>query len=227
MLRFPELREGRFVRRVNRFLAEVELDGTVQACHVKNTGRLRELLIPGAEVWCEVHNDPNRKTKFSLLLVRKDGQLVSIDSQAPNRLAYDYVQSGGLGFVPAQLRREVTHGDSRFDLAFLHNGKPAFLEVKGVTLEDDGVCAFPDAPTERGAKHLKGLTEAAKAGFGAYVLFVIQMADVKYLRPHDERDPAFGAALREAAENGVTVMAMDCAVDIDTMDIRLRVPVKL
>lgn len=227
MLRFPELREGRFVRRVNRFLAEVELDGTVQACHVKNTGRLRELLIPGAEVWCEVHNDPNRKTKFSLLLVRKDGQLVSIDSQAPNRLAYDYVQSGGLGFVPAQLRREVTHGNSRFDLAFLHNGKPAFLEVKGVTLVLDGVARFPDAPTERGTKHLRGLQEAVREGCEAFVLFVIQRTGVRYFSPYGENDPAFAAALRDAAEHGVQVRAVSCRVSTEGMETAEEVDVRL
>jgi sugar fermentation stimulation protein A len=149
-----------------------------------------------------------------------------MDSQAPNTAAGEWLRNGGLGEIE-NLKAETFHGDSRYDFSFTKDGRQCFLEVKGVTLEDDGVCAFPDAPTERGAKHLKGLTEAAKAGYGAYVLFVIQMADVKYLRPHDERDPAFGSALREAAENGVTVMAMDCAVDIDSMEIRLRVPVKL
>ena len=149
-----------------------------------------------------------------------------MDSQAPNTAAGEWLRAGGLGEIE-NLKAESFHGDSRFDFSFTKDGRQCFLEVKGVTLEDDGVCAFPDAPTQRGAKHLRGLTEAAKAGFGAYVLFVIQMADVKYLRPHDERDPAFGQALREAAENGVTVMAMDCAVEIDSMDIRLRVPVKL
>ena len=133
---------------------------------------------------------------------------------------------GGLGEIE-NLKAETFHGDSRFDFSFTLNGQPCLLEVKGVTLENDGVCAFPDAPTERGAKHLRGLTEAKKAGFGAFVLFVVQMADVKYLHPNDATDPAFGAALREAAENGVVVMAVDCAVTEDTMVIRQRIPVKL
>ena len=149
-----------------------------------------------------------------------------MDSQAPNVAAGEWLRCGGLGEI-VNLKAETFHGDSRYDFSFIKDGKQCFLEVKGVTLEEDGVCAFPDAPTERGAKHLKGLTEAVKAGYGAYVLFVIQMPDVKYLRPHDERDPAFGAALREAAENGVVVMAMDCAVAVDSMEIRRRVPVKL
>ena len=126
-----------------------------------------------------------------------------------------------------QIRAEVKHGDSRFDFAFLLNGKQCFLEVKGVTLENNGICAFPDAPTERGTKHLRGLAEAAKEGYGAYVLFVIQMADVNYLHPNDLTDPEFGRALREAAANGVSVLAMDCSVTVDSMVIRKEVPVKL
>ena len=171
-------------------------------------------------------NNPNRKTKYDLITVKKGDRLINMDSQAPNTAAKEWLLSGGLGEI-SDLKAEYTHGDSRFDFSFLMEGKRCFLEVKGVTLEDDGVCAFPDAPTERGVKHLKGLTQAAKDGYGAFVLFVIQMADVKYLRPHDERDPAFGAALREAAENGVTVMAMDCGVTEDTMQIRLPVLVRL
>ena len=217
---------GIFLSRPNRFIAKVRIDGVEETVHVKNTGRCRELLPNGAEVWCQKSDNPNRKTKFDLITVKKGERLINMDSQAPNTAAGEWLRRGGLGEIE-NLKAETFHGDSRYDFSFTKDGKSCFLEVKGVTLEEDGICAFPDAPTERGAKHLKGLTEAAKAGFGAYVLFVIQMADVKYLRPHDERDPAFGQALREAAENGVTVMAMDCAVDIDSMEIRLRVPVKL
>ena len=217
---------GVFLSRPNRFIAKVLIDGVEETVHVKNTGRCRELLPLGARVWCQVSDNPNRKTKYDLITVRKGERLINMDSQAPNTAAGEWLRSGGLGEIE-NLKAESFHGDSRYDFSFTKEGKQCFLEVKGVTLEDDGVCAFPDAPTERGAKHLKGLTQAAKEGFGAYVLFVIQMADVKYLRPHDERDPAFGAALREAAENGVVVMAMDCAVEIGSMDIRLRVPVKL
>ena len=217
---------GIFQARPNRFIAHVMIDGQEEIVHVKNTGRCKELLPPGAQVWCQKSGNPNRKTKYDLITVRKGERLINMDSQAPNTAAGEWLRNGGLGEID-NLKAEFFHCDSRFDFSFTKDGRQCFLEVKGVTLEEDGICAFPDAPTERGAKHLKGLTQAAKDGFGAYVLFVIQMADVKYLRPHDERDPAFGAALREAAENGVTVMAMDCAVDIDSMDIRLRVPVKL
>ena len=225
-MRYKQIVEAVFQERPNRFIAYVELLGKRETVHVKNTGRCRELLPAGAQVWCQKSDNPNRKTKYDLITVQKGERLINMDSQAPNTAAGEWLRSGGLGEIE-NLKAESFHGDSRFDFSFTKDGKPCFLEVKGVTLEDDGVCAFPDAPTERGAKHLKGLAQAAKDGFGAYVLFVIQMADVKYLRPHDERDPAFGAALREAAENGVVVMAMDCAVKIDSMDIRLRVPVKL
>ena len=225
-MQYENMVPGVFLARPNRFIAHVEIDGQMEICHVKNTGRCRELLTPGAQVWCQRSGNPNRKTKYDLITVKKGDRLINMDSQAPNVAAKEWLLSGGLGEI-SDLKAEYTHGDSRFDFSFLMEGKRCFLEVKGVTLEDDGVCAFPDAPTERGVKHLKGLTQAAKDGYGAFVLFVIQMADVKYLRPHDERDPAFGAALREAAENGVTVMAMDCGVTEDTMQIRLPVLVRL
>ena len=217
---------GRFLARPNRFIAHVEIGGKTEICHVKNTGRCRELLPVGAEVWCQVADEPKRKTKFDLITVRKGERLINMDSQAPNAAAKEWLLGGGLGEIE-NLRAETVHGDSRFDFSFVKDGKLCFLEVKGVTLEDDGVCAFPDAPTERGVKHLKGLTKAAQEGCGAFVLFVIQMPDVKYLHPNDKTDPAFGAALREAAENGVCVLAMDCAVTEDEMHIRLPVLVKL
>lgn len=223
---YPNMVPGTFLARPNRFIAHVEIDGQVETVHVKNTGRCRELLPVGAKVWCQRASNPSRKTKFDLITVRKGDRLINMDSQAPNAAAAEWLRSGRLGQVD-DLKAETFHGDSRFDFSFTLEGKPCFLEVKGVTLETDGVCAFPDAPTERGVKHLQGLTEAAKAGYGAFVLFVIQMADVKFLHPNDATDPAFGAALREAAENGVTVLAMDCAVTEDTIVIRQRVPVKL
>ena len=225
-MHYPNMVPGTFLSRPNRFIAHVEIEGAEETVHVKNTGRCKELLPHGAQVWCQKSDNPNRKTKYDLITVRKGHRLINMDSQAPNTAAGEWLRAGGLGKIE-NLKAESFHGDSRFDFSFTKDGRQCFLEVKGVTLEEDGVCAFPDAPTERGAKHLRELTEAARAGYGAYVLFVIQMADVKYLRPHDERDPAFGKALREAVENGVTVIAMDCAVDIDSMDIRLRVPVKL
>lgn len=217
---------GIFLARPNRFIAHIEIDGQAEICHVKNTGRCRELLPIGAKVWCQKSDNPNRKTKYDLIAVQKNDRLINMDSQAPNTAAGEWLSGGGLGPIE-NLRTEIFHGGSRFDFSFTLDGKQCFLEVKGVTLENDGVCAFPDAPTERGTKHLRGLTQAVKEGFGAYVLFVIQMSDIKYLRPNDITDPAFGAALREAAANGVTVLAMDCAVTPDTMTIRLPVLVQL
>ena len=225
-MRYNTMIPGVFLARPNRFIAHVEIGGKTEICHVKNTGRCRELLPVGAKVWCEVSNNPTRKTKYDLIAVQKGDRLINMDSQAPNAAAREWLLSGGLGPI-RDLRAETFHGDSRFDFSFTLDGKQCFLEVKGVTLENDGVCAFPDAPTERGVKHLKGLTQAAREGYGAFVLFVIQMPDVKYLRPNDTTDPAFGAALRTAAAAGVTVLAMDCAVTPDTMELRLPVLVKL
>ena len=225
-MKYKNMVPGTFQARPNRFIAHVKIDGRLEVVHVKNTGRCRELLPVGAEVWCEVSDNPNRKTKFDLITVRKGHRLINMDSQAPNKAAGEWLQAGGLGEIQ-NLKAETFQGDSRFDFSFEKDGRKCFLEVKGVTLENDGICAFPDAPTERGAKHLKGLCKLAREGYGAYVLFVIQMAEVKYLHPNDMTDPNFGAALREAAANGVQVLAVDCYVTEDTMEIRTPVPVRL
>ncbi len=225
-MKYSHMVPGIFLSRPNRFIAHIAIDGQEEVVHVKNTGRCRELLPAGAQVFCQRSQNPARKTKFDLITVRKGQRLINMDSQAPNQAAGEWLRAGGLGTVE-NLRPETRHGDSRFDFSFTLEGKPCFLEVKGVTLETDGVCAFPDAPTERGAKHLRGLTQAARDGYGAYVLFVIQMADVQYLHPNDETDPAFGAALREAAAAGVQILAVDCQVTEDEMVIRQTVPVRL
>ena len=225
-MQYNDMVKGRFLSRPNRFIAHVEISGKEEICHVKNTGRCKELLPAGATVWCQEFDSPTRKTKFDLITVQKGNRLINMDSQAPNAAAKEWLAGGGLGEIE-NLRCEVFHGDSRFDFAFMKDGKECFLEVKGVTLENDGVCAFPDAPTQRGAKHLKGLTQAVKDGYGGYVLFVIQMSDVKYLHPNDQTDPNFAEALREAAKAGVTVLAADCAVTRDSMTIRIPVLVKL
>ena len=225
-MHYPNMVPGIFLARPNRFIAKILIDGTEETVHVKNTGRCRELLPAGAEVWCQRSDNPNRKTKYDLITVRKGHRLINMDSQAPNIAAGEWLRRGGLGNAQ-NIKAETTHGDSRFDFSFTLEGKPCFLEVKGVTLENQGVCAFPDAPTERGAKHLRGLIQAAKDGYGAYVLFVIQMADAVHIHPNDATDPNFGATLREAAANGVQVLAMDCFVTEDTMEIRDPVPVIL
>ena len=225
-MRYDNMVPGIFLSRPNRFIAHVEIGRQTEVVHVKNTGRCKELLPPGAQVWCQHFSNPNRKTKYDLITVRKGSRLINMDSQAPNAAAKEWLLSGGLGEI-TDLKAESFHGDSRYDFTFLKDGKRCFLEVKGVTLENDGICAFPDAPTERGAKHLRGLTEAVKDGFGAYVLFVIQMSDVKYLHPNDVTDPNFGTSLREAAASGVQVLAVDCHVTVDSMIIGKEVPVVL
>ena len=225
-MRYGNMMPGIFKNRPNRFIAHVEISGQMQVVHVKNTGRCRELLVPGALVWCQHSDNPARKTQYDLIAVQKGERLINMDSQAPNAAAREWLAGGALGKIE-HLRPETVHGDSRFDFSFTLDGKPCFLEVKGVTLESDGVCAFPDAPTERGARHLRGLAEAARQGYGAYVLFVIQMADVKYLHPNDRTDPDFGTALREAAAQGVTILAVTCRVSQDEMSISGSVPVHL
>ena len=225
-MKYSNMVPGTFLSRPNRFIAHVEIEGQEQIVHVKNTGRCRELLPEGAEVYCQHFNSSARKTAYDLITVRKGNLLINMDSQVPNAAAREWLSSGGLGEIQ-NLKAETVHGDSRFDFSFTRDGKPCFLEVKGVTLEADGICAFPDAPTERGTKHLHGLTRAVQEGYGAYILFVIQMSPVRYLHPNDETDPAFGKALREAAAAGVQILAMDCAVSIDEMTIQNPVPVKL
>lgn len=225
-MHYAHIVPGRFLDRPNRFVAHIEIDGKVEVCHVKNTGRCRELLPAGAQVWCQRCGNPNRKTKFDLICVQKGGRLINMDSQAPNAAVMEWLRSGAMGQLNA-LRAETRHGDSRFDFSFVKDGIPCFMEVKGVTLESGGICAFPDAPTQRGEKHIRGLIEAASSGYGAYILFVIQMEQVRWLRPNDATDPAFGLALREAAENGVGILAMDCTVTPDSMTLRAPVEVRL
>ena len=225
-MRYEKMVEGVFLRRPNRFIAHIEIDGQEEICHVKNTGRCRELLVPGAKVWCLDAASASRKTRYDLIAVQKGVRLINMDSQAPNAAAKEWLLSGGLGEI-TDLKPETKWGDSRFDFSFIKDGRRCFLEVKGVTLENDGVCAFPDAPTVRGAKHLRELTELAQQGYGAYVLFVIQMKDVKYLHPNDVTDPEFGTALRQAAAAGVQVLAVDCQVTPDSMIISNKVTVNL
>lgn len=223
---YENMQPGIFRDRPNRFIAHVELDGKLETVHVKNTGRCRELLVPGAKVWCQRSENPARKTKFDLICVEKGPYLINMDSQAPNKAVQEWLLGGGLGQI-RDLRPETVHGDSRFDFAFRKGDKQCYLEVKGVTLEDGGICAFPDAPTERGAKHLRGLQRAVTEGCVCYALFVIQMRPVLYLHPNDATDPAFGKALREAAAGGVHVLAVDCQVTPNSMTVGQTVEVRL
>ncbi len=225
--------EAIFLERPNRFIAYALLNGETVTCHVKNTGRCKELLIPGVKVLLEYHKDAiasGRKTMYSLVQVYKQtaqGEcLINIDSQAPNKTAFEWILSGGIGVV-TDLRREVTFGDSRFDIAFTKNGIPSFMEVKGVTLEVDGIARFPDAPTTRGIKHLNGLADASQKGYQTYALFLIALKGVHRFEPNMQTHPAFGNTLTQVANNGVTVLAYDCMVTKNNMVVDQEVPVFL
>ena len=216
-----------FLRRPNRFIAVCRLDGEEVTVHVKNTGRCKELLVPGAAVLLEQSGNPARKTAYDLVSVWKGERLINMDANAPNAIAAEWIKSGGLGFVPTLLRPETVCGDSRFDFYLEHDGRPAYAEVKGVTLEEAGVVRFPDAPTERGVKHLYGLAALARQGIEAYVIFIVQMQDVQYLEPNAATHPAFAEALRNAAEAGVRVLAVDCTVTETGITARKPVPVHI
>ncbi|MDY3917622.1 MAG: DNA/RNA nuclease SfsA [Candidatus Limivivens sp.] len=224
---YPNVKKGIFQSRPNRFIAQVFLEGRTEICHVKNTGRCRELLIPGTEVWVSESANPARKTKYDLISVRKGTEVINLDSQAPNRAAAEWLQKGELFPGITLLKPESVYGNSRFDF-YLEAGEcRAFLEVKGVTLEEDGVARFPDAPTERGVRHIKELVRCRQEGYEACLLFVIQMKGVHCLMPNDRTHPAFGEALRDAAEQGVRIFARDCLVTPDSMTIDQPVKVEL
>ena len=228
MIRYENMVEGRFLRRPNRFIAHVEIGGKEEVCHVKNTGRCKELLLPGVAVWCQKHDDPKRKTKFSLISVQKGKRCINMDSQAPNKAAQEFIAGGGLGFVPKLLQPEKKYGSSRFDFYLEDDmGRPGYVEVKGVTLEADDVAYFPDAPTERGTRHLLELKQAKEDGFLAFVLFVVQMENIEHLEPNRETDPAFSNALKAARHAGVTVMAVGCRITPSTMETAAPIPVRL
>ena len=226
-MRYQAVVPVRFVSRPNRFIAHVEVDGSLEVCHVKNTGRCRELLTPGAAVYLEPAGNPARKTKYDLIAVEKNGLLINMDAQAPNTAFGEWAAAGG--FLPGLtlIRPEFTWEDSRFDFRLEDEQGPYFVEVKGVTLEEGGEARFPDAPTERGVKHLRGLLRAVEQGYRAAVFFVIQMKGVTHFRPNDATDPAFGHALREAAAGGVAVLAYDCRVTPDALTLDAPAPVLL
>ena len=227
-MRYSNVRAGRFLARPNRFVAHVELDGETVVCHVKNTGRCRELLVPGATVYLQESGNPARKTRFDLIAVDKGGLLVNMDAQAPNQVFREWAEAGQ--FVPGLtlLRPETTWGKSRFDFYWeLSTQRRGFVEVKGVTLEENGHARFPDAPTERGVKHLEELIACQAEGYEAAVCFVVQMGEVRWMEPNDRTHPEFGEALRRAARAGVQVLALDCAVQPDRLDIAGPVEVRL
>lgn len=230
-MKYRDLLAAQFLSRPNRFIAHCLLNGETVTAHVKNTGRCRELLVPGATVYLQHEPSPNRKTAYTLSHVQKGGRIVQIDSQAPNRLVKEALEEGrlilpGLG-RPTLIRPETFYGDSRFDLYLESGGQKAFVEVKGVTLEEDGWARFPDAPTERGIKHLQHLAKAAREGYLCYAVFVIQMENIRGFSPNDQTHPAFGRALIEAQQKGVIPLAFSCRVTLSEAVLADPVPVDL
>ncbi len=241
-MRYENICSGKFLDRPNRFIAHVELEGEAVVCHVKNTGRCKELLVPGTTVYLQEWDNPARKTKFDLIAVQKGDRLINMDAQAPNQVFGEWATAGCFTPGLTLLKPERTWGNSRFDFYFEAEGNDAsgtlcsegrveqrrgFVEVKGVTLEENGEVRFPDAPTERGVKHIEELIACRAAGYEAYLCFVIQMSDVSFFAPNDSTHPAFGAALRKAAAAGVVLLAYDCGVTPESLTMDRSVPIKL
>lgn len=224
-----ETRKARFIERPNRFIAHVELDGEEIVVHVPNTGRCRELLIEGVDVILRKGNTPNRKTPYDLISVYKGDKLVNIDSQAPNKIVHEAIHNGKIEPLKeyTYIKREMKYGNSRIDFYLKNDSKEYYLEVKGVTLEEDGVLMFPDAPTARGTKHIYELIEIKEKGMGAGILFLIQMNGTKYFTPNKERDPKFFEAVKAAKNSGVDLMAYECIVGEDEIILDREVEVKI
>lgn len=226
-MKYDRIKKGTFLERPNRFIAYVEVDGVREKVHVKNTGRLRELLWPGVTVYVQEAANPERATKWDLIAVEKEGRVVNIDSQIPNALAREWIEAGNLLENVDKIQPEYSYGSSRIDLYVEAGEKKILVEVKGVTLEENGAVRFPDAPSERAVKHVNELADAVKAGYEAYVLLVIQLSGARYFTPNMDTHPAFGEALIEAQRRGVHIIAAECQVEPDSIKITKEVPVIL
>ena len=226
-MNYERIRKAFFIERPNRFIAYVQLDGEKETVHVKNTGRCAELLVPGAPAYIQESVNPARKTKWDLIAVEKGKRMINMDSQIPNKVVQEWIEGGNLFPDVHLVRPETTYGNSRFDLYVEAGDSRIFIEVKGVTLEEDGVCRFPDAPSDRAVKHMEELVRAKKEGYETYVFFVIQMKDVRYFTPNTDTHPAFAEALKKAAAAGVKILAYDCEVTSDSITIREPVDVVL
>lgn len=232
LMQYHTIYEGIFHSRPNRFIAYIDVNGQREKCHVKNTGRCKELLYDGVKVYVEESDKPERKTKYSLINVMKGERLINMDSQAPNKVVHEWLAKEALIHNVTKIKPEYTYGDSRVDFyveAKNEDGtlRKILMEVKGVTLEEEGVVRFPDAPTERGIKHIHELAKATKEGYESYIFFVIQMKGVSYFEPNHITHPEFAKALADAVSEGVHVLAYDCEVGIDTLAIREPVEVRL
>ena len=221
---YRNITEGRFLRRPNRFVAYVDIGGREEVCHVKNTGRCRELLRENARVFLEKSENPDRKTAYDLVAVYKGDRLINMDSAAPNQVMREYLSSR---FRDALIRPETRNGNSRFDFYMENGAEKTWIEVKGVTLEENGAVLFPDAPTDRGLKHVRELIRLREEGFGAWLAFVVQMDKVNYFTPNNRTDPAFGKALCQAEKAGVKLSALICRVKPDSLTIKGEIPIRL
>lgn len=228
-MKYKNINKGIFKSRPNRFIANVEIDGKIEVCHVKNTGRCKELLVTDAAVYLEKSDNPNRKTLYDLIAVEKGDRLINMDSQVPNRAVEEWIKAGGLIGEDPYVRPESKFGDSRFDF-YVESAtaeRKAYVEVKGCTLECDGAAKFPDAPTLRGIKHINELIKCAQNGFEAYIIFLIQMSNINYFTPNYETHPAFGEALKNANKKGVKILAFDSIVTPDSIVLNKPVDIRL
>lgn len=230
-MKYKEVVKGVFKERPNRFIAKVEIDGNEETVHVKNTGRCKELLLENSVVYLSVSDNPLRKTKYDLIAVEKQNEngtvLINMDSQAPNDMVAEWLKKGVLFSKNAIIKREVTFGKSRFDFYVEDSNNKAFIEVKGVTLENNGVALFPDAPTERGVKHIKELCSCVEKGYSAYIIFVIQMSGINLFKPNDATHKEFGDALRQAEKAGVSILAYDSVVTNESVCINKPIMIEL
>ncbi|MDD4802894.1 MAG: DNA/RNA nuclease SfsA [Syntrophomonas sp.] len=226
-MQYENVEKARFISRPNRFIAHIEVGGREEICHVKNTGRCKEILVPGAEIFVQEVNNPNRKTKYDLLAVYKGERLINIDSQAPNQVFHEWILGNDFFPVINIIKPEYKYLKSRFDFYLAVGDRKILVEVKGVTLEKDGAVLFPDAPTERGLKHINGLCHAIREGFEAYLVFIIQMQDVLYFAPNRATHPAFAEAVAKAAKQGVKIIALDCLVTADSIAAKDFVEVRM
>lgn len=226
-MKYERIQVGRFIERPNRFIAYIDIDGAKETVHVKNTGRCAELLKPGATVYVQKSDNPERKTQWDLIGVEKGNRLVNMDSQIPNAVVKEWLEEGNLFNLPLKIQPETTYSKSRFDLYVEAGNRKVFIEVKGVTLEENGVARFPDAPTERGVKHVEELIKALKDGYESYIIFVIQMNGVRYFTPNIDTHPEFAEALRKAKKAGVKILAYDCDVKEDEIRLNSSIPVVL
>ena len=223
-MRYSKVVQGTFISRPNRFVALCDIDRKRTRCHVKNTGRCREILVPGARVILTESDNPGRKTKYDLIAVYKGDNLINIDSQAPNAAFDEFLHRTEMFGSEPMIFPERVHGDSRFDFYIESGDRRAFIEVKGVTLENEGLCRFPDAPTERGLKHIRGLESCVEEGYEAYVAFVVQMKGMRVFEPNQDTDPAFSEELERAYRKGVGILVFDCTVTEDSMDVDSPLP---